>query len=86
MLDRYERTKEDVRSELITIALITIFGLLLFLGAEAINAAEKDTFLDNETIQIDEDGSDQDSMYDEDDPVYDEMDDYEDKEDGEGDR
>lgn len=35
---------------------------------------------DYEESQIDEDGPDQDPVYDEDDPVYDEMDDYEEQE------
>lgn len=78
-MDDHRRSPQEVRDELITILVLTLIGLLLFGAANAVNA--EDTFLDNETIQIDQDGPDQDSYYDEDDPVYDEMDDYEDKDD-----
>lgn len=57
-MDDHRRSPQEVRDELITILVLTLIGLLLFGAANAVNA--EDTFLDNETIQIDQDGPDQD--------------------------
>lgn len=60
-----------------SLALALAFALIAPAGAFADEG--RDTFLGDE-FGIDEDGPDQDEMYDEDDTVYDEMDDYENKE------
>lgn len=78
-MDDHRRSPQEVRDELITIFVLMLVGVLLFGVTSSLKA--EDTFLNDETIQIDQDDPDQDEMYDEDDPVYDELDDYEDKED-----
>lgn len=78
-MGEYQRSREDVKNEIITIIGITLVGILLFGAAEFVKA--EDTFLDNETILIDQDDPDQDPYYDEADPVDDEVNDFEDEED-----
>lgn len=75
---KYE-TEDKCRKQIALIALVAALGYVIAFFADQVDAYDcQDTFLGCETIVIDEDGPDQDPVYDEDDPVYDEMDDYED--------
>ena len=77
-VEGYIAGKSRARWEVLGIVTgLLILACILF-AVEARAEECADTFLDCETIQIDEDGPDQDPVYDEDDPVYDEMDDYDD--------
>ncbi|SUE95863.1 Uncharacterised protein [Ectopseudomonas mendocina] len=71
-LEGYKRGKRAAR---IQILIVTLGLAALFMGYQVAQAADS---VDQgyESTQIDEDGPDQDPVYDEDDPVYDEMDDY----------
>ena len=72
------KTRARIEVAVILAALVIIATALFSASAKAEEEECADTFLNCETIQIDEDGPDQDPVYDEDDPVYDEMDDYDD--------
>lgn len=53
-----------------TALLVAGFTIQLAIAADCVNNCEQDEY------RLDEDGPDQDPVYDEDDPVYDEADDY----------
>lgn len=70
--------RAGVRAARIQILIVALAIGALFAGYQVAQAADS---VDQgyESTQIDEDGPDQDPVYDEDDPVYDEMDDYDDE-------
>lgn len=50
-------------------------------GLQGASADDQRPYFSGDDLRIDEDGPEQDKLYDEDDPLYDEADDYEDHED-----
>lgn len=64
----------------------SLIALALYVALSGLPGASADDqrqSFSGDDLRIDEDGPEQDELYDEDDPLYDEADDYEDHEDGE---
>lgn len=72
-LDGVRAGRRQAYIEVLVFTMLILFFAGILFSAQA---QDCDAFIGCDAIVIDEDGPDQDPIYDEDDPIYDEMDDY----------